>query len=245
MATYQAVTTFSREGYLAYGKQFVDQWVDRWPIPLVVYHESQPEVTLHPNLEWRNLDYDSDRALFIAQHKDSPERVGTWKDPNSQSIRFCHKIFAITNAAKSCLKDWLIWIDADVTTNRPVYQSDLEKCLPADASLSFLGRLRYKYTECGFIGYRVADPRVRAMLDDMRSYYSSGEIFTRPKSDWHDSRCFDICRSRSSIPKEQQHSMTPAALPTTHVWQHSPLGAFSEHHKGPGRKQRTYGQVVP
>jgi hypothetical protein len=244
MVTYQAVTTFSREGYECYGKRFVESFAQHWPIPLVVYHESQRDILLFDSVDWRNLDHDPDRTAFLFRHSTDLDKVGTERDPNSQSIRFCHKMFAVTDAARRCTADWLLWIDADVETTRMVTQNDLALCLPETASLSFLGRKNYKYTECGFIGYRVGEQPVRALLEDMRRYYTTDEIFTRPRSDWHDSRCFDLCRERSTIPKERQVSIAPQGLPTTHVWQHSPLGAFSQHHKGPGRKARAYGSIV-
>jgi hypothetical protein len=237
------VTTFSKAGYDCYGRRFVDSFLKFAPdTPLACYHESMDVDRIAPNLEWRNLDRDSDRALFIREHSWDAEKVGTAREPNSQAIRFCHKVFALTHAATISQAEWLVWIDADVVFKAaPAW----DEVLPLHASLSFLGRQQVRmYTECGFVGYRLSDPRVRMLLEGMRSYYTSGEIFTRPRTDWHDSRCFDIYRERSGIPAERQHNLSDGVI-ATHVWPHTKLQAFSEHLKGPGRKHRFYGGIVP
>lgn len=237
------VTTFSQDGYECYGRRFVQSFLEHAPeTPLICYHESFPSIdVIAENLEWRNLDRDPDRKKFIADHGKDPAKVSDARFPNHQSIRFCHKVFAVTDAAERCNSEWLVWLDADVViTGKPEW----EHCLPGGSSLSFLGRERYAYSECGFVGYRVADPKVLALLRDMRAYYTTGEIFTRPAADHHDSRCFDICRLRSGVGKEAQCSI---AFPSnqTHVWPSTPLARWSQHQKGPRRKMQVYGKVAP
>lgn len=237
----EVVTTFHQEGWRCYGQRFVESFLEHWPCHLTVYAESQDAPMLHPNLTWLNLDSDPDRKRFIAEHGSDPVKVGKPEFPNGQAIRFCHKVFAVTGHPRN--REWMIWLDADVVTKRKVTEDHLQLMLPESASLSFLGRPLLPYTECGFIGYRTGDPRVRAMLDDMRSYYTTGEIFTRPQKDWHDSRCFDICRLRSTVPKERQHNLSDR-IQGWNPWPLTVLGEVMEHHKGPGRKMRAYGSIA-
>lgn len=240
MTTYEFVTTFSQKGYHCYGQRFVDSFIEHVPHHLVVYHESQPNVDFHHRLTWRNLDHDPDRRKFIEDHGSDPAKVGTARHPNSQSIRFCHKVFALTDAAKRSSADWLVWVDGDVVfTAKP--DMDL---VCGDHDLAYLGRQDMPYTECGFVAYRIASSPVKRLLEDMRHYYTSGEMFTRPKSDWHDSRCFDICRQRSTVPPHRWHDLS-AHIRGTHVWPKSALSAFCTHHKGPVRKSQAYGSIVP
>lgn len=239
----EVVTTFSEKCYRHFGRRFVDSFLNHDPrTKLICYHESQPSVGEFGDLlEWRNLDHDEDRKAFIAAHGSDPLKVGGPYDPNSQAIRFCHKVFAVTDAARRSDAEWLVWMDADVEmTATP----DWGSVLPTSASLAFLSR-EPLYTECGFVGYRLTDPKVRLMLEDMRLYYTSGEIFTRPRSDWHDSRCFDICRFRSDIPKAKQHSLCPPFRVgwLMHVWPYSALAKFATHNKGPERKATVYGEA--
>jgi len=244
MTHYQFVTTFSPAGYQLYGRRMLESFLSHSALPIMAYHESQPDVMLGP--EWRNLDHDPDRARFIQDHGADRDKVGSPRDPNSQSIRFCHKIFAVTAAAQRADAEWLVWIDADTLITNDITTQDMLQCCPVGSDLAFLGRRDMPYTECGFVAYRLGNQRVRAMLDDMRRYYTTGEIFTRPRSDWHDSRCFDICRdpARAHIPLERQRNLS-ANIPGAHVWPHTCLARWSIHQKGPGRKAKSYGGIVP
>lgn len=238
----EVVTTFSNAGYECYGRRFIESFLEheKWQ-KLTCYHESLPSVDhLADNLSWRSLDHDMDRREFIAKAHLVPDRLGDDRHPNWQSVRFCHKVFALTHAALHSEADWLVWMDADVViTSQPLWAT----ALTDNADLVFLGRPQYAYTECGFVGYRLTAPAVKAMMDDMRRYYTTGEIWQHPKNDWHDSRCFDICRSRSGVLAERQVSLS-RPMPTTHVWPHTVLGRWCEHHKGPARKSRAYGGIV-
>lgn len=244
MTTHQFVTTFSVPGYHSYGMRFIDSFLEHGDgRRLTIYHESQINKDEHELLEWRNLDADADRARFIADWGNDPSKVGTPADPNSQAIRFCHKVFAITDAIERADTDWVIWVDADVVFTKRIAHHHLERVMPQGALLAFLGRIDYGYTECGFVAYKASSQVVKNLAADMRSYYTSGEIFTRHKSDWHDSRCFDICRKRSQIPNQLQHNIS-AGVRGIHVWPLTPLNDWCVHHKGPRRKQEAYGSVV-
>lgn len=236
------VSTFSQDGFDCYGQQFVDSFMDYGkPLPIILYHESMQDVPWHSRLTWINLDTDTDRQQFIQDHGNDPEKVADERFPNQQSIRFCHKVFALTDAAKRCETEWLIWCDADV-----LFHDDIVKHLPKildGYDLAYLGRTDMPYTECGFVAYRVHANPVLSLLDDMRHYYTSGEIFSRPKTDWHDSKCFDIARERSNVPPHRWNNLS-AGLPGAHVWPKTALAKFSSHQKGPRRKTQSYGHTV-
>lgn len=241
MASHEFVTSFSQDGYACYGKAFIASFLKHVPHKLVVYHESQPETPATDRVTWRNLDDDQDRARFLSDHGADPDKIGSHRDYTSQSIRFCHKVFAITDAAKRSQADWITWVDADVVWHAD-FTPEHERSLYEHCDLCFLGRRDMPHTECGFVGYHLNQPVMR-MLEDMRHYYTSGEIFTRPRKDWHDSRCFDICMQRSSVPVERRNNLS-AGIRGAHVWPHTVLDQFSRHQKGRVRKASTYGGFI-
>lgn len=244
MTKFEFVTTFSVDGYHCYGQRFVDSFVEMSrDIPLTIYHESQPNVDFHQLLTWRNLDHDDDRRRFLEQHGSDPEKVADARFPNSQAIRFCHKVFALTHAVSVSHADYVIWCDADVVFHKPITE-DLLESVVQDSDVAFLGRVDMPYTECGFVAYNRARQRVQSMVDDMRHYYTSGEIFSKPKHWWHDSKCFDFCLSRSSIPDHKRLNLSDGVR-GQHVWPNTILAQFSKHQKGPARKHKTYGGIVP
>jgi hypothetical protein len=243
MTSVRVVTTFSRDGYKLYGKKLLESFTKWCPnVPISAYHESLSEIDfVADNLYWRNLDHNDDRAKWIKKHGGDPEKVSDARFPNRQSIRFCHKVFALANEVANPIAqtDWLVWCDADVL----FYDTPLwSEVLPDSAELSYLGR-SHMYTECGFVGYRVSKPSVVALVEDMKRYYTSDEIFTRDIDDRHDSRCFDICCERSDVPRDRWHNLSRGII-GTHVWPQTKLAAFCTHQKGPRRKGLTYGGVV-
>lgn len=240
MNDYYAVTTFSPAGFEVYGRNFIETFLAHWDVPLFCFFEGkEPPRLLHSRLNWQALDRDQDRAEFIRLYSGPEFNLGP-AHPNSQSIRFCHKVFAIT---QMLLTGRMLWIDADVETVATVNDDALQEILPRDASLSFLGRRNWPYSECGFVGYNLNDPKVVAMLKDMRFVYTSGELFKRPQNCWHDSATFDYCRKRSGIPEQRQCNLTRQEN-GINPWPCSVLGKYMRHHKGPAGKMRAYQAIV-
>lgn len=238
MSTIEFVTTFSQKGYHVYGQRFIDSFIEHVGHPLTIYHESQGNIDFHDLLTWRNLDYLTSRTSFIQDWGNDKEKVGSARDPNSQAIRFCHKVFAVADAVHRSGAEWVIWVDADVEWTSRFTESHAKRMLEG-RDLAFLGRTDAPYTECGFVAYRVDSPRVRNMVADMFAYYVTGAIFKRPKSDWHDSRCFDICRAESGITEKRQNNLSEGTR-GWHPWPMTILAEFSRHHKGPARKIHAY-----
>ena len=252
----QVVTTFSPEGYRVYGKRCIESFLayDK-DSEMVAYYEGQKPDLIHPRAIFRSLDEDQDRSQFIALHGNDPKKVGTPADFNGQSIKFCHKVFAIshaicTAAVSAHQPDWVVWLDADVVTHARPNWSEI---LPPSADLVYLGRDPEKHphwkmlgryrpicSETGFVGYRIT-PQVVAMADAMRMFYMTGELYTRPSTDWHDAKVFDLCRERSAVPKDRWLNLSHE-VPQTDVWPLVPvLARWSSHHKGPRRKVAAYG----
>lgn len=246
MMDHVAVTTFSQKGWKTYGKRFVESFLKHWDIPLFVYAENQPRPIIHDRLYWFDLDHDKDRTDFINRNN-IPSKVGTRMDPNMQSIRFCHKVFALT--APDISSRWRIWIDADVETVATVNQDAMAEICPEDASLAYLGRTQAlwkgqdPYSECGFVAYKTEDPKVAKMLQDMRGIYTSDQLYKLGDHNWHDSYVFDYCRKRSGIPKNRQHNLS-AGIPGLNVWQHTVLGKYMVHNKGEHLKMKAYGSLA-
>ena len=241
--TIEFVTTFSNKGYDLYGQALLDSWVEHSRFPLHVWHESQELRDEHKLLEWHNLDDVEDRTVFI-RRANARKILGdnTTADPrfpNAQSVRFCHKVFALTEQARVSHADWLVWIDADVILHDTLDDKRMQRILQ-DAALVYLGRPRFPYTECGFVAYRIEREDVIDLLEDMRSFYTAEEIWKHPVNCRHDSFAFDLCRTRSRVPKTLWRSLSDNSPDPSHVWPHTLLAEFSSHNKGLKRKEQQY-----
>lgn len=241
------VTSFSQQGWQVYGKRFVETFLRHWDIPLLCFHEGQPRPFEHDRLYWIDLKMDPEHEDFC--HRFSAPEFNDPVDPNMQSIKFCHKIFAITN--RDIESRWRIWIDADVVSHANVGSDDLDLMCPPSACLSFLGRRGFirpgqpTYSECGFVGYRTEDSRVAFMLQLMREHYTSGRIMHAGPHNRHDSYTFDFFRAQVGLLPSEQHNLSEKVVGNDlHVWPKTVLARWMQHQKGPKRKMQTYGNLA-
>lgn len=246
------VTSFSPSGYEVYGKQFLKSFLTNWPdcVQLHVFLEHQPIPFDNPRVTWHDLHLDHDHESFCAKYS-GPE-FNHKTDFNAQSVRFCHKVFAITSPELPS-KGERVWCDADVVTNRRITQADVDAMFPSGKALAYLGRdpklnkqvwvfngiERKICTESGFIYYNLDHPKVLPLLAEMRRFYTSGELFSRPATDWHDAKVFDICRDRAGFEDYELLNYCDGIV-GTHPWPHTVLGRCMTHNKGPGRKASAY-----
>lgn len=248
------VTSFSRSGYDLYGARFIDTFVEQWPrhsarlgpIKLWVATEGFELAPHHRAVcESFDLTHDADHERFVQKYSDP--RYNHPSDFNEMSVRFCHKVYAITSPL---LPDygWRLWIDADVTHHGRVTEDWLNDVLPEGQWLSYLGRNgmmrpgQRMYSECGFVGYNTHVPRVRAMLGEMRSIYDTGKLFKLGRHNWHDSYVFDYCRKGMGAPDKHHDLAKHLTGKLMHPWEETVLQLVMDHHKGPARKRIRYGR---
>lgn len=239
------VTTFSPAGWDHYGKRFVDSFLRHWPdeVQLHCFLEGQHIPPGYPKVAWHDLENDPEHQAFCAKYS-GPE----WNHPtdyNEMSVRFCHKVFAITSPSLPAM-GWRVWIDADVLFTRDV-TAFLPVLFPPGKALTYLGRQglmregQIAYTECGFVGYNGDVAKVRAMLHDMRQIYTTGRLFELGRHNWHDSYVFDHCRDHHHFGPGWLNNLSENVT-GLHVWPHTVLGQCSQHQKGPRRKIEVYGK---
>jgi hypothetical protein len=248
------VTSFSPQGFELYGRRWIESFLLTFPPDTIaeLHYEGpeHPEIPdPHNQLVWVPLDRDPDRARFIQEYS-GPEHNDP-RDYNGMSIRFCHKVFAVTNPELVFLQGtgWRVWSDADTCWARmPGVNLSRLLCqiLPDDRALSCLlrtGQMRPgqpAYTECGFVGYNLDKREARETLERMRALYTSGEITRRGPHNRHDSYAFDEARKPVSL--DLVHNLSgKAPHGQTHVWPYSPLSLIGQHFKGPRRKTQAYG----
>lgn len=247
------VTSFSPSGWGYYGKRFVDSFLANWPphVNLHVFLEGQEPPAGYGPIHWHDLRDDWEHEEFVT--KWSGPEWNSKTDYNEMSVRFCHKVFAITSPRLPAT-GWRVWIDADVVTKTEVDDAWLARVLPPDKALTFLGRKGFMrplvsqpaYTECGFVGYNLDHLGVRPMLNGMRHIYTSGELFNLGRHNWHDSYVFDYCRKQQDFKDTELHNLAAHCdAGTFHPWPRTELGKVMEHYKGPGRKAGAYGRHEP
>jgi hypothetical protein len=156
------------------------------------------------------------------------------------AIRFAHKVYAIFDAAKNTDADILVWMDADMVCHSPITMSTLQRLIPADKDICFLGR-KGKYTECGLYSMNLRSDSVQAFLKHFQWMYDHAEDGIFKLAEWHDSFVFDAIRNhvKTNELDWSSHLITGEGHPLINCeW-----GAYLDHLKGDDRK--TMGHSKP
>ena len=174
---------------------------------------------------------------------------GLDKDKESflwDAVRFSNKVFCIINAVRNSKDyDYVLWIDADTFTFRPVPLDFFQNLLPHDTMLTYLGRENPTlndggvYPECGFVGYNLRHPEIQNFITDWENLYKTGEVFDI--LEWHDSFVFwhlsKIYRKNKNI---KVHDIGyQKGVKGHHVFINSELGLYMDHFKGKRKSRGT------
>ena len=122
------ITSFSKQGYAQYGRQFIDSFLANWPehVKLWVATEGYDLDTHHrAKVNYFDLTHDPAHEDFCETYA-GPE-FNDPRDFNMMSVRFAHKVYAKTSPNLPNT-GWRIWIDGDVVTHSPVSPDWLNRC---------------------------------------------------------------------------------------------------------------------
>lgn len=236
-------TTFANKHWDEHASEMIGRFADLWPkeVGLVVVLDDAtliPQIMPVVNKRGGAIGKFDDDQRFQA-FKAKYEKLDDPNDYRKQFFRFSHKIFALNDAAEVAKNegwDYLMWLDADVFTEKAIPMEKLVEWLPGEGEVcSYLGRKDWPHSECGFMAFRVANnsiPQPHFFLKEMLNYfYIDGKGLEEQQSD--DSWLFDRMRTKVAIWNSQKYrNLTPDA-PGMNVWLNSPLQAYMSHHKGP------------
>lgn len=253
------VTTFHQAGYDQYGKRMIQTFIKNWPreVSLYVYTENCSVSEQAPNLIVKDLHQSSPELVrFKETWKNVPKANGDVSNDPVRSrrkdagkgfkwhaIRFAHKVYAIFACARECDSDILIWMDADTICHSPITINNLQKMIPLDQDLCFLGR-KGKYSECGLYSLNLKTDQTKSFLNEFQRMYDHAETGIFYLDEWHDSFVFDAVRVR--LPFLKQHDWAAHLQDLRphkgmsngegHPLINSEWGAWLDHLKG-GRKK--------
>jgi len=250
--------SFARRGIHSMAKQFPKE------VDIVMYCEEPQPTDVDTRIKCVNLNkVEPELFNFKNRYKNDPVANGKMqqinggirRSPNLQgldkdkdsflwdAVRFSNKVFCIVNAVRNSEEyDYVLWIDADTFTFRPVPIDFFENLLPADTMLTYLGRENPTlndggvYPECGFVGYNLKHPETQNFIKDWEQLYITGEVFEI--LEWHDSFVF---WHLSKIYRKQKNITVNdigynKGVKGHHVFINSELGLYMDHFKGK-RKQ--------
>jgi hypothetical protein len=207
----EVVTTFHEAGLKEYGQRMINTFCQNWPSEIIlnIYPEKcNPAIKDHSRIILIDLDSVQELTNFKNKWKGVPKANGdVSRDPTRSkrkdsgkgfkwnAIRFAHKVYAIFDCARSSNADVLIWMDADTVCHSPITMKDLERMIPADSELCYLGR-KGKYSECGLYAMNLRSLSVQTFLKEFQRVYDDAENGIFQLEEWHDSFVFDAVRHK-------------------------------------------------
>jgi hypothetical protein len=140
-------------------------------------------------------------------------------------FRWFRKIVALDHA----VRDWhdvLFWMDCDCVSTAPLPLAEIEGAFRGAGVVHMKARRRH--SETGLVGYDLAVPGVRELIEAMKEHYMSRAFMDYPR--WDDCITLDLQLSRPGAPSARDIAKRTVGaaevLPTT------PLGAYLRHDKG-------------
>jgi hypothetical protein len=231
-----------------YAQQFV-QSLANWPasVKFRLYHHDGdvPEAvrSVTPaNVEFVRLEMAA--PGLIAFRQQFPIANGTMGGQQPYNYRhdaqkFAHKSFALIAEARRIIQrpsepaGYLVWLDADTVTNKPIPPEFLPSILPAPVDIVHLGRTAINYSETSFVGFNLARPMAQEFLADLEQLYVTGELFGY--AEWHDGYAFERLLKLHIGHGLSAFNLTPHCKDLD-AFGVSPLASYITHYKGPTGK---------
>jgi len=247
----KVITSYKPGTWNDYAKRAVTSVLEHWPadVDVYIYHEAQPQdIFEQPRIKWVDLhEVQPELVKFKQRHKDNPVANGLNVSYIWNAVRFANKVFCVTHAIKtSDGYDYVIWLDADTYTFRPMPTEFLENLLPRDTMLTYLGRLnpdqpdREKDPECGFVGYNLNHPEIHSYNNDWEKMYISGDVFKLTLG-WTD--CSTLWHLSKIYQKEKGVKVNDIGrwkgVRGHHVFVNSELGLYIDHFKGDRKEDKS------
>ena len=164
------------------------------------------------------------------------------KDRNKGSflwdaVRFSHKTFTVAHAVKNIDTDYVLWLDADTFTFRPITKEFVLGLLSDDKLVNYLGRVTYP--ECGWVCYNRRHEKINEFINEWTKLYNTGSIFN--ELEWHDSYVF--WHLSKEYRKNKNITVNDIGywkgVKGHHVFVNSELGLYMDHLKGKRKKLGT------
>lgn len=210
------VTTFPEWAWDVYAEKCLRSWIKAWPGSILVYYEGDAPPSRVPGVEFRPLDKILSRQVFLKYP--TPEPTSFLRDVK----RFCHKVFAQLDALHDNEQIW--WLDADVELKETPPKWLMDELINR-SFVTFLGR--NSYTETGVIGFNQKHKDFMAFRWRYQKCYEVPCPKILELQYWTDCHAFDHSRNGMG------YNMTPEGKGFDNVLEHSVLGPYLIHHKGP------------
>jgi len=243
MTKYTIVTSLNKTYWDSTSEVNINSWINCLPtdVNIIVYSEDNINIeAANSRIQLKSLYESKSLVEFIKKHKDNPHyngQQGSKIEDSSTSfkwkgIKFAHKTFAIFEEARLHDSGKLFWLDADVLIHDLINYEYLDKLLPDNKSISYLGRPT-EYDECGLVGYNLNTIFAKEFLTKFENEYKGGLEHLR---ETHDSWIFFQLR-KSFQDQSPFHNLNPTAKTNKSPFNNSGISEKMVHTKGKDKER--------
>jgi len=249
ISKFSAVTTFNLDKQ-AYGLDLIQSYCKFWPDECILYVflENGLDKVDYENIKHKVKFFDYQKTIpeyyqFCTKFKDMEKKQDTYR---LNAFKFAYKVFAMKKVLSKISSNFLIWLDADIKTIKPISEEFLLRLTDEKKYMSYLGRSHVKkenvrYSENGFTIFNTKHKLHFHFWERIEKMYTNGELFKL--SEWHDSFVFDVVRT--SLEKEfdcYNINISDFGIKSvgneSHVFVASILGDYMDHKKGDRKEKK-------
>lgn len=181
------ITTFSNDGYELYGRKMIESWLEFWPktFKLLIYTEGfdvdfkDDRLTILdletacPNIKnFKQSSYDMHSHALSKKEKRRIEKT----------IKWCHKIYAMSHALKF-RDDYLIFLDGDTYTTALIPETLPQNLVDTELFAVHFEILNgARHFETGLIVFNLTHEKIHWLHEILPSAYDSLEIYNMEKT---------------------------------------------------------------
>jgi hypothetical protein len=172
----EVITSVSEDYYNRIGKESIESWLKYWPenLTLTCYVEGF-SLPFHPRIRQISFEeFDQDYTKFQEA------------DYTTQVKKFSKKAFSFIHAMEHSTADKVVWLDADVITNKELPLSVLTSVLPNNVLSTHMGVTywttkegeagRWFVPETGFFAVNKLHPSFDKFCKEYRRRYVEGDL---------------------------------------------------------------------
>lgn len=224
----EVITSFNQKYYDIIGRESVDSWLKYWPedMSLTCYVE---EMSLPEQDRVRQINFDQlPKEYFEFQTAEGIKpRVKT----------FSKKAWSVIHAMFNSTADWIVWVDSDVLTVKPVTDNVLRDVLPNNALSMYMGVVytetkdgrpgNWLVPETGIFAVNTRHPKFDQFRNEYRRHYVERD--SKGLRRFYDNDVFGAVITK--IPAVYIDLCKGCAKPYKTPLKHTVLGQYLHHYK--------------
>ena len=184
----QTITTFSKDGLDLYGQHMIDTWLQHWPVDhvLTVYTEGF-QLPTNPRIHQIDLlSVSPELTEFKTQSQHMIDLRPTdikYKRRVQKTVKWCHKVYAMSHALKHATDNHVIFLDGDTYSKSTIPKSFAYDLVGKHLFAVHFENLKHGlHFETGLIVFNMLHQQMPVLLEKITQDYDNLNIYNHDKT---------------------------------------------------------------